>query len=382
MGKIKKTLLFFFFFQLILLLAFILSQRLPKQAESYWGAGFGEELDKPLIWSRANFDGFHYLNIARGGYGYLQEAFFPLFPLLIRFLAPFFRGYLNAGFFLANFAFLLMIYAFQLLIETNKEKSINRLLLIFLFFPTSFYFACLYNESLFLSFVFLSFFQAKKGKWLRAGIWAAFASATRVVGVFMLPALLVEFLEQNHWQLDSLFKKENGKKLAAIAISSLGFISYAVYLKIRTGDWLRFASVQAGFGAQRTTTKLILLPQVFWRYLKMITIVNPHQYLYFNVWFEFLVACLFLVLLFLGWWKRKGYQIPASFLTFASFSYLLPALTGTFSSLPRYVLVCFPAFMVLEKLLSQKWLFRVYLIFSTLGMILLAAFFFRGYWVA
>ena len=115
---------------------------------------------------------------------------------------------------------------------------------------------------------------------------------------------------------------------------------------------------------------------------KMIITVDPHQYLYFNVWLEFLVALIFLLLLILGWGKRKKYQIPASFLIFASFAYLLPTLTGTFSSLPRYVLACFPAFMVLEKLLSQKRLFRIYFVFSILGFTLLAAFFFRGYWVA
>lgn len=382
MKKVKKTLLFFCLFQIILVMAFFLSEKLPSQRETYLGQGFGEQVNKPLIWSRANFDGFHYLSIARSGYGYLQEAFFPLFPLLIRFLAPFFKGYLNAGFFLVNFAFLVMIYAFQLLMEADKEKNLDRLLLLFLFFPTGFYFACLYNESLFLAFVFLSFFQAKKGKWLWAGILASLASATRVVGIFMFPALLVEFLEQNHWSFKSFLKKEHWPKLAAISVSALGFLAYAAYLKIKTGDWLRFASVQAEFGAQRSTSRLILLPQVFWRYLKMIITVDPHQYLYFNVWLEFLVALMFLLLLILGWGKRKKYQIPASFLTFASFAYLLPTLTGTFSSLPRYVLACFPAFMVLEKLLSQKRLFRIYFIFSILGFTFLAAFFFRGYWVA
>ena len=180
----------------------------------------------------------------------------------------------------------------------------------------------------------------------------------------MFPALLVEFLEQNHWSFKSFLKKEHWPKLAAIGVSALGFLAYAAYLKIKTGDWLRFASVQAGFGAQRSASQLILLPQVFWRYLKMIITVDPHQYLYLNVWLEFLVALMFLLLLILGWGKRKKYQISASFLIFASFAYLLPTLTGTFSSLPRYVLACFPAFMVLEKLLSRKRLLRIYFALS------------------
>src|SRR3990167_11451176 len=40
--------------------------------------------------SLANFDGVHYLLIARQGYVQYEQAFFPLYPLFIRFLSPLF----------------------------------------------------------------------------------------------------------------------------------------------------------------------------------------------------------------------------------------------------------------------------------------------------
>ena len=45
-----------------------------------------------FLWSRANFDGMHYLDIARNGYGIYQQAFFRLYPKLIEYLTPLFKG--------------------------------------------------------------------------------------------------------------------------------------------------------------------------------------------------------------------------------------------------------------------------------------------------
>jgi len=45
------------------------------------------------LWSRANFDGIHYLDIAKKDYGIYQQSFFPLYPKLIAFLTPIFRGH-------------------------------------------------------------------------------------------------------------------------------------------------------------------------------------------------------------------------------------------------------------------------------------------------
>jgi len=37
-----------------------------------------------VLYSWANFDGAHYINIARDGYHQFDQAFFPLYPLMIR----------------------------------------------------------------------------------------------------------------------------------------------------------------------------------------------------------------------------------------------------------------------------------------------------------
>ncbi len=110
--EVKVSILLFFSLQLLLVLAFYFSQTLPPQTNLFLGRGFKEFISKPILWTRANFDGFHYLKIARDSYGYLQEAFFPLYPLLIKLLQPALGSYLIAGWLIVSLAFIMMILGF------------------------------------------------------------------------------------------------------------------------------------------------------------------------------------------------------------------------------------------------------------------------------
>ncbi|MFH1601757.1 MAG: hypothetical protein ABIB61_02250 [Candidatus Shapirobacteria bacterium] len=410
----RKALTYFFFFQLLLAIGWSLGNSiLPLGPSTYLGRG-NEELKKlSFFWSRANFDGLHYLGISRWGYGHLQQAFFPFFPKLISLFHKLVSNYLLSGIFISNLFLLLCFWLFpKLLAQGNiKGKIIEESTLFYFFFPTAFFFGSVYTESLFLFLVLLTFYLAKKGKFLGAGIAAGLASYTRLVGIFLLPALLLEYYEQFSKRrmkeriaalkerITSYRKSgfayliksraRHFKFLAFILFSASGLLFYMNYLLKTTGSALFFLEVQAGFGAQRSVTKLILLYQVFWRYLKMIFTVAPYQWIYFNVWFEFIIALIFLFLLLWGWYKRREYKIKSSWLLFASLSCLLPSLTGTFSSLPRYVLVCFPCFIVLAHLscdLAKKhrlsWLPKAYWILNLLLFIFICAFFFRGFWVA
>ena len=56
----------------------------------------------------ANFDGLHYISIARDGYAQYEQAFFPLYPLTIKFLAPLFsNNQLLTGLIISNVSFFL-----------------------------------------------------------------------------------------------------------------------------------------------------------------------------------------------------------------------------------------------------------------------------------
>lgn len=332
----------------------------------------------PFFWNWANFDGIHYLDISRKGYGIFQQAFFPLYPKLIRFIAPSF-GYhdLIAGIFISNFSLLISLFLFYKLIKLDYSDQVAKQTLVyFLIFPASFFLGMVYTESLFLMLVLGSFYTVRKKWWLAAGILGCLASNTRLVGIFIFPALLYEWWLQNKVQSSSASWRIKVQSLVTIFLVPLGLLSYMNFLWQKYGDPLMFLHVQPSFGGQGSGGKIILLYQVFWRYLKMIltTKMDP---LYFTIWLELVTAILFLVLILLSF--KKG--IRTSYLIFTSLSYITPSLSGTFSSLPRYALVLFPCFIYIGLIKNKLLKKFVYTIFG----ITFAAFtimYFRGYWVA
>src|SRR3989338_11518449 len=106
------------------------------------------------IWSFANFDGVHYLTIAKKGYSaQFTQVFFPFYPFIIGFISRIFP-FLNEiviGLCISGLSFILFIYYFVRLLRLNyKDYSIIWILLFLIYFLTSYYFGSLYTESLFM----------------------------------------------------------------------------------------------------------------------------------------------------------------------------------------------------------------------------------------
>lgn len=367
----------FLIWQICILLVPIFSGRILVPRERFMYNDGPKIFNPQFLWSRANFDGIHYLEIARKGYGVHQQAFFPFYPNLIRKLTPFFLGKdLLAAVFISNLFFFLAFWLFYQLILIDYESKIAlKSLIFYLIFPTSFFFTMVYTESLFLALVLSSFYFARKKRWFWAGVLGALASNTRLVGIFLFPALLWEWWEQQKGHQLKL-KTESIKPLASIFLVPLGLWSYMKFLAAKYHDPLMFFHVQPFFGAERSGGKIILIYQVFWRYLKMVltTRIDP---LYFSVWLELLTAIGFIAVSFLAYRKK----MRLSYLIFALFAYLAPTLSGTFSSMPRYVLVLFPCFiyfgMIRNKFITSLLtiLFVILLMFSVI-------YFLNGYWIA
>lgn len=323
----------------------------------------------PLFWSWANFDGVHYLGIADKGYfAQFTQAFFPLYPLLIRFFNQLAHNSILNGLIISNLSFLGSLWLLYKLVRLDLSASQARQTLIFLLvFPTSFFFASLYTESWFLLVTLASFYAARQRRWLAAGVLGALAAATRILGVLLIPALLIEYLAS---------PKRSRWGWWVLLLPAAGLLLYMYYLNVSFHDPLYFLHAQSAFGAQRSSGRIILLYQVFWRYLKMLFTVPVTSLLYYTVSQEFLSAAVFLILSLLAFkFTRRSYAL------FGFLAYLLPTLTGTFSSLPRYVLILFPAFMILGRIKSRTIRYTLYAI----GSLLLAIntiLFTSGRWVA
>lgn len=338
-------------------------------------------LNPPWLWSRANFDGIHYLDIAKKSYGIYQQDFFPLYPKLIKELTPLLNGRdLVAGLAISTISLLLALLIFFHLIKLDFQESIaKRAVIYLLIFPTSFYFAAVYTESLFLMLALASFYFARTKHWWLAGIFGMLAASARLPGIFLFPALFIELWFQSGFQQKSKkdFKYFFGN-LVPLLFILLGLIGYMAYLSAEFNDPLLFLRVQPYFGAGRTATKLVLIYQVFWRYLKMLITVDKFTPTYFVCVLECFTGVAFLFLILFAYLRR---WFP--YVTFMALAYITPTLTGTFSSLPRYALALFPGFILLaiwgEK---YKWVRVLYPLISISLLIISLLFFTRGFWLA
>lgn len=336
-----------------------------------------EKKTPDFLWNRANFDGIHYLAIAKNGYKNSQQAFFPVYPQLVKFLTPFFLGRdLLAGLSVSLIAFFWSLFFLYRLIRLDFSVSITkRTLFYFLIFPTSFFFASVYTESLFLFFLLGSFYFARIKKWWWAGILGALASGTRVIGVFIFPALLLEWYLQNKDPKSGRINF-NFSQLLAVLLVPLGLLIYMRYLAINYQDPLIFLHTQAAFGNERVSNKIIMLHQVYWRYAKMIWTTKTDP-LYFTVWLELLAGTFFPILLF----RALLQKVRISYFVFSLPAFLLPTLSGTFSSLPRYVLVLFPCFIALAYIKNKLFIY-LFTLFCLICLGIAFSLFSLGYFVS
>ncbi len=345
---------------------------LPLASRNFLGGGLENYQNSPYIFAWANFDGEHYLSIAKNGYGQYEHSFFPFYPLFIKIISlnsNFDKVLVITGLLISHIFFIAALFLLFKLIKIDYDKKIaNWAVLALIFFPTSFYFVSLYTEGLFLFLSIGSFYFFKKQKWLLGGILGGLASVTRVTGFLILPALLIE------WKIGK-YKKFPWELL----IIPFGFLLYLFFLWQTTGNPLAFYSELSGYGVQRQGN-FILLPQVFYRYFNMLISVNINEPIYWTVLIELVTAILAISLLIWGYFKK----MKLSYLFYAGSSFILPTLTGSFSSLPRYFLTIFPLFILIGILISNlskpiKFSIISFLIFL---LIVETALFLRGYWVA
>ncbi|PIV37513.1 hypothetical protein COS31_04225 [Candidatus Roizmanbacteria bacterium CG02_land_8_20_14_3_00_36_15] len=331
-----------------------------------------------IISSLANFDGLYYLRIAQRGYQQYEQVFFPFYPFLVRIFSPvFINNYLMSGLFISNLSFLLgLIIFYKYLLLTMKPFS-HLAIIFFLLFPTSFFFGVAYTEGLFFLLIILSLYFLKKNRLFFAGFCGFLAALTRVQGVL----LIIPFC------LEAVRILKNKRKFWSISLVSitpvLGLLTYMRYLLKTTGDQFYFFHSQTVFGPSRST-KIILLPQVFYRYLK-IFLTSQHNFQYFISAFEFITFSFALIILILDFienfkLKIKNFSLIGLNL-FSLANILLPTFTGSFMSIPRFALLSLSFFVFLGRIKNRLITLSLLVLFLIFHIVLLG-FFIQGYFVS
>jgi hypothetical protein len=276
-------------------------------------------------------DALWYLRLATDGYREddLSAAFFPMYPAIVRTVALVPGvGPLGAALLVSNaaaFGALLMLHALTRL-ELGRAAA-RRTILFIALFPTAFFLLSPYSESLFLLLSVSAFWFGRRDRWGWAAVLGASAALTRSVGVLLLLGLGAEALRQ--WRSEG---RSPLPRLTAAAAVILGPLLYGAY-------WLAaFGNVWAPLDAQRAwqrQTSFFLL--TVWR------AVDAAWDFHFYYLLDVLVVAFAIAGVALA-----VRHVASSYSVYAIASILLP-LTFPFPdrpllSMPRFVLVVFPAF--------------------------------------
>jgi hypothetical protein len=337
----------------------------------------------------AHWDGAWYSQIATEGYGERapeSTAFFPLYPMLVRFGSAIGGGPALWGVLISLVCTILALFFVYRVAERYFDARAARAATLALaFFPTAFYLNAVYTEALFLALTAGCVWAAGVRRDLvLAGALGALAAATRNVGVLLVIPLLFEWLRH---------RREFGARgLLGVALVPAGVALYALFLWERFGEPLLFARQQEEYWEREPTNPLTTAREAWQaagegaRYLLdpstlfLDTSATPALDASNALNLAFLVF--FLVVLVAGF-----FTLPPGLSLYAAVIVLMPVFTPAprfpLMSMPRFVLGAFPVFLVLGYLLSRsRPALVVWLLLSGGLGVALAALFATWRWVA
>ncbi len=297
------------------------------------------------------WDGRLYVDIARYGYsatplngqGMANYAFFPLYPLLIRLVAPLVGNYAVAGLIVSNVCLIvacIYIYRYVSLDGDADAGTAKRAAKYLILFPMAFLFSAVLTESLFLALSIACLYYARRGNWLIAGVLGFFVPLTRLPGLAILVPLAYEYLRQHvTWpaatrlpDLRGLFKPE----LIALLLPLVGLGLWVAYNYDLTGDLLGFIHVQSTWGGR------FVLPPV-----ELLTRLLPTSpYVFTGAIFT--IAALVLMILFYKKVDFGGWLFGALLICIPLFS------AQSCYSMLRYLAVIFPLCIIAAKVTKDR----------------------------
>jgi len=151
--------------------------------------------------------------VTQSGSGFSQSislsyAFFPFYPLMIRFFAiPLSLIGLNeiatatlAGVVVSALgALIAMLALFDLTHDSLGEDGALRAAFYLIIFPTSFFLLQVYTEGLFVGLAFACLAMLKRKQWLAAAVLGVCATMTRAVGVALVIPMALAWIRTGEW---------------------------------------------------------------------------------------------------------------------------------------------------------------------------------------
>lgn len=297
----------------------------------------------PILRSLTGSDGVYLLGIAAQGYhlepiklGFLDWAFFPLYPLVVRVASILTLGNVAlAGVLVSNLAFVAAMPLLYLLAEPRlgHDGAVKSLAFVALA-PGADAFAMAYTDSLFLLLAAGCFVAAERGRWAWMSALLFLATLTRPQGVLLaLPLLLLL------WRSDGFSWPRSWPRVAWLASAPAALAAFAAYLGATVGDPLGMLHAQQAWtdiGNPTAGTPSSTVP--------VLDKLDP--------------LVLFLVVMFVAYtflltFMRRD-RIPAAYRVMAFVAVLTPLVSLRLNSVARFMAVAWPFSWTLASR-KAKW---------------------------
>jgi hypothetical protein len=328
------------------------------------------------------WDSVHFSQIET--YGYFAPssratlpAFFPGYPEASRRLADVVWGIdaspaeLTAAMWAVSFISSLVaaVLLWRLVEQQYGSRIAAAATILFFAGPYAVFLQASYSESLYLACAIAAWMFVRRGSWLLAGIMAAFASFTRIDGLFLIAALAVLFITVQRRRGEPILLRLVG--LVTVGASGIGL--YFAYLFAVTGDPLAWSHAETEGWHRTTSWPWVGLGNSIHRVLTASS--GPDR-------LESGLDVVFAVLLVIGtvYFLRHKQWAEA---TLAGLTTISLTTSSTYMSIGRETLAVFPLFILVATTLTmpkRKWIFWTSLLVGAVLLLTDTAQFTLGLW--
>ena len=332
-------------------LAFIANLVIPLDRPEQFPSVFGS---MRAFWDPfTRYDGGWYYQIARNGYHFVvggaavglgkpgKIAYFPVYPLLMRYAGRLFggspAGLYFGGIVVSWVAFVLaMVLLLRLALLDVDDEQAERAVYLAAIFPFAFFYGVVYTEATFLLFVLAAFYSFRQRQWILGGVFGGLATATRVNGILILPALA-----WIAWRRAEPGTSDRLRASLALALVACGVGAYSIYVYHLTGHPFEWAAAIKRWGYYPGGAPWLAL-------VRLVSVLATHPIAYLAgerlAPYDTLNGLAGLVCVasvpFVWWRLGAGYGL------YMLANLWLPLSSGQYEGVGRYCAVLFPFFIL------------------------------------
>jgi len=184
-----------------------------------------------------------------------EYGFFPLYPLLMRLSAFFTHDVFLGGIIVSNICLVISgIVLYRLVLLRSDRETASRSLKYLFVFPSAFILSAVFSESLFLMLLLLSFYFARREKWLVAGMSGFLLSLAKPIGILVILPLFYEYLARKGFKW-----KDVRRDALYLMLLPAGLFVFAAYSHYMTGRFDAYLLAQRnGWGIELSNPVYVL----------------------------------------------------------------------------------------------------------------------------